>query len=378
VQAPTLRQSEDLNDTSSEFSGYSMVTPSATSTSELEESKPLPHPQAQEKVGVEGHEVSHVPQLGAGGFNIDIDASNDQQPGESDSAAKEPSEDDTNVLHTGCESGNQKSKLIGIVITFEHGAYSDEGHGPVRYIGDHLAVRLGSQVGKANVLSIEGQGRLEVDVTPETEPQVHLHSDDHRGEHVVTLRCIDEDCKPGDQPQASARIVSTMILPFSHSMLDPVDTPPIMPEDCSLFEPTDLQKARTLRALLDSKIFACSSIPFEKTAQPAAKSPATISSDIAPTLSQLIDIAKIRIHRELTKHEHFNSFDSPESTGVGQKTSKIEIRSLKGKVAMRLDRENLLIFSTSALLLTVVSLVLCIVGMSAKTQGHCVGIWLGS
>jgi hypothetical protein len=365
---------DDINDTSSEFSGYSMVTPSATSTSGLEEDKPLSGSQAHEKAGVEGDGVFHAPQLGAGESNIDIDAGNNQQHEKSDAIAKEPSKDDTNVLHTECEPSTQNPKLIGMVVTFEHGVGLDEGQEALQY----MAARLGSQVGNVNVLSIEGQGKLGVELTPNIGTQVHSHSDDHCGEHVVTIRCIEEDCKPGDQPQASARIVSTVMLPFSHSTSDPVDTPPIWPDDCSSFHPTELEKARTLRALLGSKTASCSGLTFDKTAQDAAKSLGRMSSDNVPTLSLLIETAKLKIFRELTKHDHVDGCDCLEPTAVAQKTSKIKITSLKGKTAMRLDRESSLIISTSALMLTVISLVLYIVAMRAKAQGHCVGIWLGS
>jgi hypothetical protein len=376
VNSPILRQPEDVNDTSSEFSGYSMVTPSATSTVELDQGESLPDQQVQEKGGLEIDGVSQAPQLDSSEYKTDGDIGINKQYGEDDLTAKESPKDDIDVVHVECESSNQKSKLIGMLATFEHPVECDRREAIFQEIAFHLRHLLDREAGDVHVSSIEGQGHLEVQAISDLEPRVHLQPNDSCGKLVANLRCMPDKSMPQDSPRDSARIVSTAISSGLPQILDPVGPPPDLPTYSS--PRTELAKARTLRALLDSKALSGSGSSFDKTSQDTAKNPEPIFSNNVPTLSQLIDIAKVKIHRELTMHEHVNSSDSLESTAAVQKTSKIGIKSLKGKAAMHLDRESFLIFSTSALLLTVVSLVICIASMSAKTQGHCVGIWLGA
>jgi hypothetical protein len=376
VHPPTPRQSEDVNDTSSEFSGYSMATPSTTSRLELDEGKSLPDQQVQEKGGLEVDGESQAPQLDSSDYQTNSDISIEKQHGEGDMAAKESPKDETGVAHVECDSSNQKSKLIGMLVTFEHPVESDRREATLQHIAFHVGQLLGPEAGDIRVSSIEGQGHLEVQPTPDLEPHAHVQSNNSCGKLVASLRCLPDKCLPQDGPQDGARIASTAISSFSPQILDPVGPPPDLPTYSSPC--TELVKARILRALLDSKVLSGSGSSVDKTSQDATKSAGTMSSNDVPTLSQLIDIAKVKIHGELTMHEQVDSSDSLEPTAVVQKTSKIGIKSLKARTAMSLDKESFLIVTTSVLMLTVISLVLCIVSMGAKTQGHCVGIWLGA
>jgi hypothetical protein len=384
VQQPTQQQdavSGKVNDTTSEFSSYSMLTPSATSVSELDEGKSLADQQADEKVEVAVDEEFHAPVNGVSDFNLGLNTSNEQPHSQGDAIAKEPPKNTSSALQAEYESESQKSKLIGIVVTFERGVALAEGLDATEHIGNHLSERLGALAGHFHVISIHGQGQLEVETKPQPESHIHLHSVGHYGEPVAILPMTNKKRDLQDQPQESARIQSTTMLSFPPPISDPWGTPAILSDNSTLLsQRIELAKARTLRALLDSVGFAFFGTSVGKTAQDAAKSPETISisSDIVPTISQLIDIAKAKVHRELTKYEQVNTLRGSEGTSVEQKTLKIVSKSPKSKGATRLGKETFLVVGASASLFTIFSLVLCIASMNAKTQGHCVGIWLGS
>ena len=204
VEPITFEKNDD--DNASEFSGYSMLTPSASPKLEHDDGKPPLNQQVhvEEPFDVDGK--SHAPDFDVDGLAFEAV--------ESGTNSKQPQEDDTNVSQTELEPANGKRKLVGIVVTFEQAVDFDNGQNAVRFVGDHLGISLGPQAKEVRVLSIEGDGHLEVSMPPHPEPglestctgleAVKLVAQIH---HVDTNR-TQEDTLHGTVPTVSSRHTS--------------------------------------------------------------------------------------------------------------------------------------------------------------------------
>lgn len=357
----------DHDDTASEFSGWSMLTPSAVSESgHNDEDTWEPGQQVQAHVDkeVEVDRASHDPELDVDSFDINIDACYDQQHVDN----KPSSENDTKPSQIKRELASDQNKFFGIVVTFSQGVDADEGQKAVQLIGGYLKLALGPHAGKIRVESIEGKGCLQA-------PVGNLKIEDDHGELVVTIHRMNEERGQQDRADEDAPVETNKVCPSVD-----LEAAQIVSKVTAalLFHQTELAKAQTLRALLDSNDLSCSSDHFATSAQAVAKSSGTIASDDRPTLSQLIDIAKAKVHAELKAHENIDTFSNPGEKSAPQEMAKTKTKLSRGKVSARLNKDNFLIGAASALLLTVILLVLCMVNMSAKSHGHCVGLWLGS
>lgn len=151
--------------------------------------------------------------------------------------------------------------------------------------------------------------------------------------------------------------------PFPAPIFEPVGVPTALSENNTLlFHRTELAKARTLRTLIDSNGFPCSDESFNTSAKDAMENPGGIANESSPTLSQLIEIAKAKIHRKLTAPERVNVVDDSKLSDTAQKPTKKKSKSStktpKGKITSQLGGDILSIVNTAALLLTLIVLVL--------------------
>jgi len=373
----TERHDGDDDDNASELSGYSMLTPSAASKTERDNEK-LPLDQqahAEEPVIVDGE--SQV-------LDFDIDRLVSEAIEES-MAFEQTQRDDLNVLQTEVEPANGKRKLVGIVITFEQAVDFDNGQTAVRFVGDHLGVSLGPEAKEIRVLSIEGDGHLEVSTPPHPLPPLESTYSGHNAVdlvaqiHRVDTKRTQEDALHGTVPTVSSHHSS-----FFPPHLETFDTAPMLSDKEMLtFHRTELAKARTLQALVGSSPAVCSGNCLNTNVQEADKSTTAAENTKLPTLSQLIDIAKAKIHRDLTTPERLDAPDSSKQISATKskevKTKKTKkIKSTKEKCTSTLAYERFLVGTASVLLFAVISLVFCLAGMSTARRGNFVGLWLGS
>jgi hypothetical protein len=148
------------------------------------------------------------------------------------------------------------------------------------------------------------------------------------------------------------------------------------------FHRTELAKARTLQVLVSSSPPVCSGNCLSMNDQEAGKSATAAENTKLPTLSQLIDIAKAKVHRDLTTTERLDVPDSSKQISTKQKEAKTKktkkVKSTTKKCTSTLAYERFLVGTASVLLFMVISLVFCLAGMSTARRGHFVGLWLGS
>jgi hypothetical protein len=370
--------SDDHGDDTSEFSGYSMLTPSAASKSQRDEEK-LPLDQqacVEEQVGIDGS--SHAPEFDISG--LDFDAI------ESSTTIKQPQEDVIKVSQNESEPANSKRKLVGIVITFEQGVDFDEGQHAVRFVGDHLGLSIGSQAKDIRVLSIEGNGHLEVTTPSRPEPALDGSCLGHDFVEVVAkIHRVDGDCRQEDAVQGNAPTVFNHETSFFPPLGEPIGTVATSPEKTAktalLVQRTRLAKARTLRALIGANNAAYSGTDPDVNVQEAGKGATAAESTKPPSLCRLIDIAKTKIHRELTTHQRLDAPDSSKEISTEQKEVKPrktkKTKSTTTNCVSTVAYEKFLVITASVLLLAVISLVFCLAGMGTARRGHCVGLWLG-
>lgn len=372
---------DDFTDNASEFSGYSLLTPSATSKSERTEEKS----RSDQQVTVdEQSEFDEIPELVPGelipgDLDFNLDVSGFDHNGEGSQPINQVQEDDKNVSQIESKPENKplskKRKLIGIVITFDQGVDFDEGQTAVRFISDHLGLSCGSQVREMRVLSIEGDGHLEVSTPPRPESQPGSIPPGHEAvELVAKIHCIAEEDGQEDRIQGRVATVSSIRKSSTSSALVESASLPVMPTDRTtlLHHRTELAKARTVRALVGSRSAACSGNCLDPDVQGAAKfSGIDDDSDTSPTLSQLINIAKAEIYEELTHR------DCLITSGVAKKiiTKQEGTKTIHTKLTE--DKGISDIHLVGGWLIVVV-LLLCIMAMIAAPSGHCVGFWVGA
>jgi len=371
---------DDHGDDTSEFSGYSLLTPSAASKSHRDEEK-LPLDQqvcVEEQVDIHGD--SNAPEFDISG--LDFDAI------EGSPTIKQPQQDVIDASQNESEPANRKRKLVGIVITFEQGVDFDEGQHAVRFVGDHLGLSIGSQAKEIRVLSIEGNGHLEVSTPSRPEPALDGSDLDYGFVEVVAkIHRVDGDRRQEDAVQGNApTIFKDESSSFFPPLGEPVGAVATSPEKTAktalLVQRTRLAKARTLRALIDANNAATySSVGPDVNVQEAGKGATAAENTKPPSLCRLIDIAKTKIHRELTTHERFDAPDSSKEISTKQKEVKPKktkkTKSTNTSCVSTVAYEKVLVITASVLLFAVISLVFCLAGMGTARRGHCVGLWLG-
>lgn len=374
VEATTSEHHDE--DDGSQFSGYSMLTPSAASKSERDDEK-LP---LDEQVHVE-----EPVNLDAEPRAPEIDLDRLVSEAFIDSMAlKQTHEDDTNIFQAESEPINEKRKLVGIVITFEQAVDFDNGQTAVRFIGDHLGVSLGPEAKEIRVLSIEGDGHLEVSTPPHPQPPLEGTYPGHDAVDLVAqIHRVDTSRTQEDTLHATAPNVSSHHSSFFPPPLETFATAPILSDKETLtFHRTELAKARTLQVLVSSSPPVCSGNCLSMNDQEAGKSATAAENTKLPTLSQLIDIAKAKVHRDLTTTERLDVPDSSKQISTKQKEAKTKktkkVKSTTKKCTSTLAYERFLVGTASVLLFMVISLVFCLAGMSTARRGHFVGLWLGS
>ena len=369
---PTTSEGHD-DDGASDFSGYSMLTPSAASKPEQDDVK-LPLNQqvhVEEQVALDGE--SHAPEF-------DIDRI-DSEAIESSTTVEQPLEDEINVFQAETEPANGKRKLAGIVITFEQTVDFDIGQNAACFVGDHLGVSLGSQAKEIRVLAIEGNGYLEVSIPSHPEPSLESSYPGHETvELVAQIPRVDASRTKENTLHGSAPTVSSHHSSFFPPQVEPIETA-ATPNVGNILQlnQIELAKARTLRALVGPNNDACSGNCLNTKPQEEGKE-TTIAENIRPpTLSELIDIAKNKIHRELTNPEHLHAPDAAEEISTKPKEVKTKkTKSTKKKCTSTLAHERFLVGTASILLFAVISLVFCLASMSTARRGHFLGLWLGS
>jgi hypothetical protein len=374
--------SEAHDDDASEFSGYSMVTPSAASKSERDDEKIPLDQQVYAEEQIDGYEGSHALEFDFNGLPIESDIRNSHPEVDGSKHITQPQENDTNVFQTENESANGERKLVGIVITFEQGVDFDECQNAVRFVGGQLGVSVGSQAKEIRVLSIEGNGHLEVSTPPPHQPDLDNSCLGHEGiELVAKIHCVDGNCRQEDIVQGSAPTASCHELKFSPSHVEPVDisAKPSLRGILTL-QQIELAKARTLRALMAPNHAACSGNCRDMSVREAENGATAIENDRPPTLFELIDIAKTKLHRELTTtHEHLYAPEASEQIISKKKNVKTKkAKSTKSECESTFAYEKALVITASVLLFAVIFLVFCLAGMSSARRGHFVGLWLGS
>jgi hypothetical protein len=300
-------------------------------------------------------------------------------------AFEQTQRDDLNVLQTEVEPANGKRKLVGIVITFEQAVDFDNGQTAVRFVGDHLGVSLGPEAKEIRVLSIEGDGHLEVSTPPHPLPPLESTYSGHNAVDLVAqVHRVDTKRTQEDALHGTAPTVSSHHSSFFPPHLETFDTAPMLSDKEMLtFHRTELAKARTLQALVGSSPTVCSGNCHNTNVQEADKSTTAAENTKLPTLSQLIDIAKAKIHRDLTTPERLDAPDSSKQISATKskevKTKKTKkIKSTKEKCTSTLAYERFLVGIASVLLFAVISLVFCLSGMITARRGNFVGLWLGS
>lgn len=373
--------SEAHDDNTSEFSGYSMVTPSAASKSERDDEK-IPLDQqvyAEEQIDCFGD--GHAQEFDINGLPIEIYSHHNV---DGSTTIEKPEENDTNIFLNKSEPAKGKRKLVGIVITFEQGVDFDEGQNAVRFVGDHLGVSIGSQAKEIRVLSIEGNGHLEVSTPPHpAEPGLDSGCLGREAvELVAKIHRIDGNCRQEDAVQGDAPTVSSHKSTFCPPRLEPVVTAATSSLRAILtLQQTELAKARTLRALIGPNNAACSGTCLDMDIREAGNGVTATENNRPPTLFELIDIAKTKLHRELTTtHEHLAAPEGSKqiSTKKKKEVKTKKVKSTKSKCASTLAYEKTLVMTASILLFAVLFLVFCLAGMSSARRGHFVGLWLGS
>ncbi|GAB7326601.1 hypothetical protein MBLNU13_g10576t1 [Cladosporium sp. NU13] len=374
---PITSENHD-DDNASDFSGYSMLTPSAASKLERDDEKLPLDQQAHVEEQVDIDAEPHASEL-------DVDRLVSEAV-EHSMTIKQPQEKNTIVFPAEGEPASGKRKLVGIVITFEQAVDFDNGQHAVRFVGDHLGVSLGPQAKEIRVLSIEGDGHLEVSMPPHPEPALENNYPGHdAAELVAQIHRVDtcrtqEDTLHGTTPTVSSHH-SSFFPPHVEPIVTAATPSPNM-RDILLLNRIELARARTLRALVGPNHAACSGNCLYTTLQETGKDATPAEHTRPPTLSELIDIAKAKIHYELTTAEHLDVPDSSKLISTKQKEVKTKktkkIKSTKSKCTSTLAYEKSLVITASILLLAVISLVFCLAGMSTARRGHFVGLWLGS
>lgn len=372
---PTTSEGHD-DDCASDFSGYSMLTPSAASKPDQDDEKPPLNQQVhvEEQGALDGE--SHAPE-----FDVDRIVS---EAFESSTTVEQPLEDDINVFQAETEPANGKRKLAGIVITFEQAVDFDIGQNAACFVGDHLGASLGSQAKEIRVLAIEGNGYLEVSLPPHPEPTLESSYPGHETvELVAQIHRVDASRTQENNLHGSAPTVSSHHSSFFPPQVEPIVTA-ATPNVGKILQLNriELAKARTLRALVGPNNAACSGNCLNTNLQEVGKE-TIIADDIrSPTLSELIDIAKAKIHRELTNTEHLDGPDAARQISIKQKGVKAKkiksSKSAKSKCTSTLAHERFLVGTASILLLAVISLVFCLASTSTARRGHFLGLWLGS
>jgi hypothetical protein len=370
------------DDDASEFSGYSMVTPSAASKSERDDEKIPLDQQVHAEEQIDSYGDLHAQEFDISGLAIESDIGKSHLKVEGSTTINQPQQDDTNVFQTE-RTANGKRKLVGIVITFEQGVDFDEGQNAVRFVGDHLGVSVGSQAKEIRVLSIESNGHLEVSTPPHPETGLGSSCLGHEAvELVAKIHRVDGNCRQEETVQGNAPTASSHESIFYPPRLEPVVTAatPSLRAILTL-QQTELAKARTLRALLGPNHAACSGDCLGMDIREARKGATATENDRPPTLFELIDVAKTKLHRELTTtHEHLAGPDGSKqiSTKKKKEVKNKKAKSTKTKCASTLAYEKTLVMTASILLFAVLFLVFCLAGMSSARRGHFVGLWLGS
>ena len=376
---PTM--SDDHDDNASEFSGYSVLTPSAASKSEPEDEK-LPLDQqiyAEELIDMDGE--SRVPEVNVSALDFEDDFSNSQQNGKGRKTTRQPQEEDIDVVQSESESVSQKRRLVGIVITFEHGVNFDEGQVALRFVGEHLGLSLGSQAKEVRVLAIEGTGHLEVSTPPYPELDLDSRCLCHEAvELVAKIHRVDESCRQEDTMQEMVTEIPSHDSSCFPPHVEAISAPARKTDRKTLlFHRIELAKARTLQALIGPSKAACTGNCLDVNVQEVVEKSATVTDDSSPTLSQLIDVAKTNIRRKLTTNERRSAVNDLQQASTEHKDVKTKrTKSTKKKCTSHLACEKSLLIAVSMLLLTAILLVLRIAEMSTARRGHCVGLWLGS
>ncbi|KAM0708254.1 hypothetical protein Q7P35_004904 [Cladosporium inversicolor] len=375
VEPAVFDDDDDDDDDTSELSGYSMLTPSAASKSERDDEKISSDQQ------VNADEQFHVPKIDVPDFDFEADPGNSHQHDEDGTTTAQPQGDDIHVFQTDCEPATNARKLVGIVITFEQGVDFDNGQHAVRFVGDHLGLSVGSQAKEIRVLSIEGNGHLEVSTPPCPEHGLDSNCLGHDAvELVAKIHRVDGKCRQKDTMQGNAPTVSSRESSFFQPHAEPTGiTGTPSDRNMLLFHRTELAKARTLRALIGTSNAACSGncpgMNIQETGRDAIPAEQTTTS---ATLSQLIDIAKARVHQELATHERDDTPEGSKKPSTKQKEGKAKkTKKAKNKCTSTVAYEKYLIITASVLLFAVLSLVFCLAGMITSRRGHCVGLWLG-
>ena len=233
-------------------------------------------------------------------------------------------------------------------------------------------------------MSIEGDGHLEVSTPPHPEPPLEGTCPSHDAVDLVAqIHRVDTSRTQEDTLHATASKVSSHHSSFFPPHLEAFAVAPLLSDKEMLtFHRTELAKARTLQALVGSSNTADPGNFLNMNGHDAGKSATAAGNTKLPTLSQLIDIAKAKIHRELTTPERLDAPDSSKQISTKQKEVKTKktkkIKSTAKKCTSTLAYERFLVGTASVLLFVVISLVFCLAGMSTARRGHFMGLWLGS
>ncbi|TLD11480.1 hypothetical protein E2P81_ATG10356 [Venturia nashicola] len=365
----------DDHDTASNFSGYSMLTPSADTRSDGEEGKSLTGQQILPEPCVEEDVVSYGPQLEPSADEFVIDASNDMQQCKDSVAADSAPLEEIVIPQEECEPANQKHKLVGIVINLGPGIDSEQGEKALRFIGDYLDTLLGPWAEQLRLLSFHGHGPLEVALAPQPEPESDSVWGLGRPDGLVaTIHWAkgvskQQTSTPKDAPAMPADDFG--YVPDLTDLLPPVPSK----TETLLTKRIELVEARTLRALIGSRESICSCNGFPSHTEKASKNPSIGASKGSPKLSELIGIAKTKVQRELKAAcvHHTILPNTKETRGVPESTRSFPTQLWGTKSMVLMRGKGIIIASLIALCLSITLLVLGSIGLNTQSRSHCVG-----
>lgn len=368
----------DDHDTASNFSGYSMLTPSTRTKSDREQGKSLTEQPVLPGPHVEESVVSKAPELERSAYDFGTVQSDDQQQGKNSTTAEYAPVKGMPVLQEESKPTNQKSKLVGIVITLGQGIDMDQGEKAIRFIGDHLSLISELPAEDIRVLSLAGDESLEVALAPQPEPD-HDHfaglgkSDDL----VATINRANGNRKKQDSASEHAPALPTddfPFLPFPSELPDLPYTPGKKEE--LLSKRIELEEARTLRSLIGSRDKICSCNGFLSHTEPAPRIPDSLASNGSPKLSDLISFAKAKVQHELTaaRVHPVIPHNTKEKGGVPESTRSLQSQFWGTKSMVLMRGERVIIAIIVSLCLTITLSLLGNAYMSAQTQDRCFGI----
>jgi hypothetical protein len=306
--------SDRYDDNASDSSGYSMLTPPSTSTSECNVEELPSDQQVHAERQIHIAEEPHDPKPVVSDVELKVASGTRHQHGECRTTTKQPHLDYMKAVKIENESANKT--------TFEKAVDFDEGQNALQSSGDHLALNLELQAQGTCVLSIEGRGQLRISYLPSLKPGLDNETPGHDGvELVAKNHSTETSSKLEDAIEGNSPITSVSRSPDSHPFVEPINAPALPGNRTSLVaHRTELAKARAFQAPVDPEKSECSDTYLNTNRQEALED-LNIMRTRFPTLARLIELERGRITEELTANELYIGCDGSLKIGTKPSTS---------------------------------------------------------